>query len=168
MFDMREEGEADARKLAQMMQNLGVFISIKPKIKQTAKVLYYPCYSSPYVLSFLFKQFISNFSCYKVCTFICFFKHFLGSYFLGIVVFDDIWVMTCSPVWDISQSVVVKGLERNISSVYEARHLLLGLDSAEVGMTTKLTPDPMLPGNGLTNYWLSMLLQQLRLSDQSK
>ncbi|XP_046907579.1 bicaudal C homolog 2 [Hypomesus transpacificus] len=101
MFDMREEGEADARKLAQMMQNLGVFISIKPKIKQTAK------------------------------------------------------------------SVVVKGLERNISSVYEARHLLLGLDSAEVGMTTKLTPDPMLPGNGLTNYWLSMLLQQLRLSDQS-
>ncbi|XP_062332295.1 bicaudal C homolog 2 [Osmerus eperlanus] len=101
MFDMREEGEADARKLAQLMQNLGVFISIKPKIKQTAK------------------------------------------------------------------SVVVKGLERNISSVYEARHLLLGLDSAEVGMTTKLTPDPMLPGNGLTNYWLSMLLQQLRLSDQS-
>lgn len=38
MFDMREDGEADPCKLAQMMQNLGVFISVKPKIKQTSKV----------------------------------------------------------------------------------------------------------------------------------
>lgn len=38
MFDMREDGEADSSKLAQMMQNLGVFISVKPKIKQTSKV----------------------------------------------------------------------------------------------------------------------------------
>lgn len=38
MFDMREDGEADSNKLAQMMQNLGVFISIKPKVKQTSKV----------------------------------------------------------------------------------------------------------------------------------
>uniref|UniRef100_A0A8C9R3Z2 Bicaudal C homolog 2 n=1 Tax=Scleropages formosus TaxID=113540 RepID=A0A8C9R3Z2_SCLFO len=37
MFDMRENGEVDSRKLAQIMQNLGVFISIKPKVKQTAK-----------------------------------------------------------------------------------------------------------------------------------
>lgn len=38
MFDMREDGEADSNKLAQMMQNLGVFISVKPKVKQTSKV----------------------------------------------------------------------------------------------------------------------------------
>ncbi|XP_036798745.1 bicaudal C homolog 2 isoform X3 [Oncorhynchus mykiss] len=99
MFDMREDGEADPRKLAQMMQSLGVFISVKPKVKQTAK------------------------------------------------------------------SVVVKGLERNISSLYEARRLLLGLESSEVAMTTKMNSDPRLAGNGLTNYWLNMLLQQLRLSD---
>lgn len=39
MFEMKEEGESDPRKLAQMMQSLGVFISVKPKAKQTAKVL---------------------------------------------------------------------------------------------------------------------------------
>uniref|UniRef100_UPI003AAC04B5 bicaudal C homolog 2 n=1 Tax=Centroberyx gerrardi TaxID=166262 RepID=UPI003AAC04B5 len=100
MFDMREDGEADPRKLAQMMQNLGVFISVKPKVKQTSK------------------------------------------------------------------SVVVKGLERNISSLYEARRLLLGLDSCETAKVTKMTPDPLLTGSGLTNYWLNMLLQQLRLSEQ--
>ncbi|KTG04561.1 hypothetical protein cypCar_00033654, partial [Cyprinus carpio] len=71
MFDLKDEGESNPRKLAQIMQNLGVFISVKPKVKQTAK------------------------------------------------------------------SVVVKGLERNISSQYEARCLLLGLDSTEVSMTTK-------------------------------
>uniref|UniRef100_A0A8C1PGS1 Bicaudal C homolog 2 n=1 Tax=Cyprinus carpio TaxID=7962 RepID=A0A8C1PGS1_CYPCA len=71
MFDLKDEGESNPRKLAQMMQNLGVFISVKPKVKQTVK------------------------------------------------------------------SVVVKGLERNISSQYEARRLLLGLDSTEVSMTTK-------------------------------
>lgn len=38
MFDMREDGEADSSKLAQMMQKLGVFISVKPKVKQTSKV----------------------------------------------------------------------------------------------------------------------------------
>ena len=38
MFDMKEDGEADPRKLAQTMQSLGVFISVKPKVKQTAKV----------------------------------------------------------------------------------------------------------------------------------
>jgi len=38
MFDIREDGEADPCKLAQMMQNLGVFISVKPKVKQTSKV----------------------------------------------------------------------------------------------------------------------------------
>ncbi|KAJ8246889.1 hypothetical protein GJAV_G00256490 [Gymnothorax javanicus] len=37
MFDMREDGESDPRKLGQMMQSLGVFISVKPKVKQTAK-----------------------------------------------------------------------------------------------------------------------------------
>lgn len=41
MFDMREDGEADPCKLAQMMQNLGVFISVKPKVKQTSKVQLY-------------------------------------------------------------------------------------------------------------------------------
>lgn len=39
MFDMREDGDADPCKLAQMMQSLGVFISVKPKVKQTSKVL---------------------------------------------------------------------------------------------------------------------------------
>lgn len=38
MFDMREDGDTDPCKLAQMMQNLGVFISVKPKVKQTSKV----------------------------------------------------------------------------------------------------------------------------------
>lgn len=41
MFDMREDGEADPCKLVQMMQNLGVFISVKPKIKQTSKVQFW-------------------------------------------------------------------------------------------------------------------------------
>ncbi|CAK6956604.1 bicaudal C homolog 2 [Scomber scombrus] len=100
MFDMREDGEADPCKLAQMMQNLGVFISVKPKIKQTSK------------------------------------------------------------------SVVVKGLERNISYLYEARRLLLGLDSSETTRVTEMTSDPMLSSSGLTSYWLNMLLQQLGLSEQ--
>ncbi|XP_041845285.1 bicaudal C homolog 2 [Melanotaenia boesemani] len=100
MFDMREDGEADPCKLAQIMQNLGVFISVKPKVKQTSK------------------------------------------------------------------SVVVKGLERNISCLYEARCLLLGLDSCETAKLTGVKPDLVLPGSGLTNYWLNMLLQQLRLSEQ--
>nr|XP_046263164.1 bicaudal C homolog 2 [Scatophagus argus] len=100
MFDMREDGEADPCKLAQMMQNLGVFISVKPKVKQTSK------------------------------------------------------------------SVVVKGLERNISCLYESRRLLLGLDSCETAKVTEMTPDPTLAGSGLTNYWFNMLLQQLRLSEQ--
>uniref|UniRef100_A0A3Q3E6D8 Bicaudal C homolog 2 n=1 Tax=Labrus bergylta TaxID=56723 RepID=A0A3Q3E6D8_9LABR len=100
MFDMREDGEADPCKVAQMMQNLGVFISVKPKVKQTSK------------------------------------------------------------------SVVVKGLERNISSLYEARRLLLGLDSCETSKVTEINPDPTLAGSGLTSYWLNMLLQQLRLSEQ--
>ncbi|KAF7668010.1 hypothetical protein LDENG_00036990 [Lucifuga dentata] len=101
MFDMREDGEADPCKLAQMMQNLGIFISIKPKVKQTSK------------------------------------------------------------------SVVVKGLERNISCLYEARRMLLGLDACETATVTEVTSDPMLAGCGLTNYWLNMLLQQLRLSEQT-
>ncbi|CAB1450465.1 unnamed protein product [Pleuronectes platessa] len=100
MFDMREDGEADPCKLAQMMQDLGVFISVKPKVKQTSK------------------------------------------------------------------SVVVKGLERNISCLYEARRLLLGLESCETAKLIEVTPDPMLSGSELTNYWLNMLLQQLRLSEQ--
>ncbi|XP_037833202.1 bicaudal C homolog 2 isoform X2 [Kryptolebias marmoratus] len=100
MFDMREDGEADLCKLAQMMQNLGVFISVKPKVKQTSK------------------------------------------------------------------SVVVKGLEKNISCLYEARRLLLGLDACETAKLSTPNPDLMIPGTGLTNYWLNMLLQQLRLSDQ--
>lgn len=68
----------------------------------------------------------------------------------------------------IYQSVVVKGLERNISCLYEARRLLLGLDSCETAKVTEMTPDPMLAGSGLTNYWLNMLLQQLRLSEQGE
>lgn len=68
----------------------------------------------------------------------------------------------------IYQSVVVKGLERNISCIYEARRLLLGLDSCETAKVTEMTPDPVLAGSGLTNYWLNMLLQQLRLSEQGE
>ncbi len=68
----------------------------------------------------------------------------------------------------IYQSVVVKGLERNISCLYEARRLLLGLDSCETAKVTELTPDPLLAGSGLTHYWLNMLLQQLRLSEQGE
>ncbi|XP_076861972.1 bicaudal C homolog 2 isoform X2 [Brachyhypopomus gauderio] len=37
MFEIKEEGESDPHRLAQMMQNLGVFISVKPKVKQAAK-----------------------------------------------------------------------------------------------------------------------------------
>lgn len=68
----------------------------------------------------------------------------------------------------ICQSVVVKGLERNISCLYEARRLLLGLDSCEIAKVIEVTPDPTLAGSGLTNYWLNMLLQQLRLSEQGE
>uniref|UniRef100_A0A8C7XLQ5 Bicaudal C homolog 2 n=1 Tax=Oryzias sinensis TaxID=183150 RepID=A0A8C7XLQ5_9TELE len=100
MFDMREDGAADPCTLAQMMQNLGVFISVKPKVKQTSK------------------------------------------------------------------SVVVKGLERNISNIYEARRALLGLDSSEHAKINGVSHDPVLPGGGVTNYWLNMLLHQLRLSEQ--
>ncbi|KAI7801568.1 bicaudal C homolog 2 [Triplophysa rosa] len=99
MFDMKDEGESDPRKLAQMMQNLGVFISIKPKVKQTAK------------------------------------------------------------------SVVLKGLERNIANLYKARSLLLGLDSSEVSKTTKPPVDPLVANNGMTGYWLNILMQQLRLTE---
>uniref|UniRef100_A0A3P9MAC4 Bicaudal C homolog 2 n=1 Tax=Oryzias latipes TaxID=8090 RepID=A0A3P9MAC4_ORYLA len=100
MFDMREDGAADPCTLAKMMQNLGVFISVKPKVKQTSK------------------------------------------------------------------SVVVKGLERNISNIYEARRALLGLDSSEHAKINGVSHDPVLPGGGVTNYWLNMLLQQLCLSEQ--
>nr|XP_055033276.1 bicaudal C homolog 2 isoform X1 [Misgurnus anguillicaudatus] len=109
MFDLKDEGESEPRKLTQMMQNLGVFISIKPKVKQTAK------------------------------------------------------------------SVVVKGLERNIVNLYKARRLLLGLDSSDVSMTTKnlcevsmatkSSVDPLVANNGMTGYWLNILMQQLRLTE---
>ncbi|XP_048058692.1 bicaudal C homolog 2 isoform X1 [Megalobrama amblycephala] len=109
MFDLKDEGDSDPRKLAQMMQSLGVFISVKPKVKQTAK------------------------------------------------------------------SVVVKGLERNIINLYEARRLLLGLDSSEVSVmtknlsdvsvTTKTPVDPLVANNGITSYWLNLLMQQLCLTE---
>lgn len=73
------------------------------------------------------------------------------------------------------QSVVVKGLERNIVNLYEARRLLLGLDSSEVSVTTKnlsdvsvttKTPvDPLVANNGITSYWLNLLMQQLCLTE---
>lgn len=66
----------------------------------------------------------------------------------------------------ICQSVVVKGLERNISCLYEARRLLLGLESSETSREIEVNPDPMLTRNGLTNNLLNILLQQLRLSEQ--
>lgn len=75
----------------------------------------------------------------------------------------------------VSQSVVVKGLERNIANLYEARRLLLGLDSCEVSMATKdsyevsIVPksaiDPLLANSGVTNYWLNMLMQQLHVTE---
>uniref|UniRef100_A0A4W4G1U1 SAM domain-containing protein n=1 Tax=Electrophorus electricus TaxID=8005 RepID=A0A4W4G1U1_ELEEL len=37
MFEIKDEGESDPHRLAQMMQNLSVFISVKPKVKQAAK-----------------------------------------------------------------------------------------------------------------------------------
>ncbi|TRY91333.1 hypothetical protein DNTS_030139 [Danionella cerebrum] len=126
MFDLKDEGESDPRKLGQMMQNLGVFISVKPKLKQTTKVQY--------------------------------FRH--------RVPLTQGQTLT---------SVVVKGLERNIGNVYEARRLLLGLDSNEVSMGTKSVSEtsPMssssletlLANGGITGYWLNLLMQQLRLSD---
>ncbi|XP_015235705.1 PREDICTED: protein bicaudal C homolog 1-B-like [Cyprinodon variegatus] len=100
MFDMREDGEENPCKLTQMMQNLGVFISVKPKVKQTSK------------------------------------------------------------------SVVVKGLERDITCIYEARRLLLGLDSCDTANINTANPDLISPGGGLANYWLDLLLQQLHLSEQ--
>ncbi len=69
--------------------------------------------------------------------------------------------------------MVIKGLERNIGSLYEARRLLLGLDSTEVSMTTKnvsevttKTPvDPLVTNNGITSYWINVLMQHLRLTE---
>ncbi|XP_015205284.2 bicaudal C homolog 2 [Lepisosteus oculatus] len=98
MFDMKEDGDVDPSKLSQMMQNLGVFISVKPKVKQTTK------------------------------------------------------------------SVVVKTLERNVLNLYEVRRLLLGLETIEVPVAVKPTCDIPLT-NGLTNYWLNLIMQQLGLAD---
>lgn len=66
------------------------------------------------------------------------------------------------------QSVVVKGLERNITCLYEARRLLLGLDSCETTKVTPMTSDPVLTNNGPSHHWLNVLLQQLRLSEQGE
>ncbi|XP_058852135.1 protein bicaudal C homolog 1-A-like [Acipenser ruthenus] len=98
MFDLKEDAEVEPHKLSQMMQNLGVFISVKPKVKQAAK------------------------------------------------------------------SVVVKSLERNTVNLYEARRLLLGLETSEVAMAIKPACDIPLT-NGLTNYWLNLISQQLSLTD---
>lgn len=38
MFDMKEEIEVDPQFIAQLMEQLDVFISIKPKPKQPSKV----------------------------------------------------------------------------------------------------------------------------------
>ncbi|MBN3276201.1 BICC1 protein, partial [Polyodon spathula] len=100
MFDLKEDAEVEPHKLSQMMQNLGVFISIKPKVKQAAK------------------------------------------------------------------SVVVKSLERNTVNLYEARRLLLGLETSEVAMAIKPACDIPLT-NGLTNYWLNLITQQLNLTDSA-
>ncbi|MBN3321281.1 BICC1 protein, partial [Atractosteus spatula] len=102
MFDMKEDGDVDPSKLSQMMQNLGVFISVKPKVKQTTKV-----------------------------------------------------------------SFVVKTLERNVLNLYEVRRLLLGLETIEVPVAVKPTCDIPLT-NGLTNYWLNLIMQQLGLADAGK
>lgn len=64
--------------------------------------------------------------------------------------------------------MVVKGLERNISCLYEARRLLLLLDSCETAEVTEMAPEPAAAGGGLASYWLNMLLQQLRLSEQGE
>lgn len=79
----------------------------------------------------------------------------------GILTEESVWMC-------IHQSVVVKGLERNISNIYEARRALLGLDSSEHAKINGVSHDPVLPGGGVTNYWLNMLLQQLRLSEQGE
>lgn len=65
------------------------------------------------------------------------------------------------------QSVVVKGLERNVSCLYEARRQLLGLDACESAKVTQMTPDPALGWQGQVD-WFNMLLQQLRLSEQGE
>lgn len=64
--------------------------------------------------------------------------------------------------------MVVKGLERNISCLYEARRQLLGLDACNSAKVTQMTPDPALASSGPSNYWFNMLLQQLRLSEQGE
>lgn len=55
MFDLKDEGDSDPRKLAQMMQNLGVFISVKPKVKQTAKVLQHSTHNAPVKKRYAYK-----------------------------------------------------------------------------------------------------------------
>uniref|UniRef100_H3B0X9 K Homology domain-containing protein n=1 Tax=Latimeria chalumnae TaxID=7897 RepID=H3B0X9_LATCH len=101
MFDMKEDIEVDPQKNNQLMEKFGVFISIKPKPKQTAK------------------------------------------------------------------SVVVKSLERNMLHIYEARQLLLGLESNEVTLTTKSADEVSLP-NEVPSHWLNLLTQQLSLTEQGK
>lgn len=64
--------------------------------------------------------------------------------------------------------MVVKGLERNIACLYEARRQLLGLDACNSAKVTQMTPDPALASSGPSNYWFNMLLQQLRLSEQGE
>lgn len=55
MFDMKEEIEVDPQFIAQLMEQLDVFISIKPKPKQPSKVgseygLRKPCITSHSIL----------------------------------------------------------------------------------------------------------------------
>lgn len=76
--------------------------------------------------------------------------------------------MSILPLVNTVQSVVVKGLEKNMTCLYEARRLLLGLDSCDTVKVTPMTPDPVLANNGPSNHWLNMLLQQLRLSEQGE
>ncbi|XP_043924910.1 protein bicaudal C homolog 1-like isoform X2 [Protopterus annectens] len=55
-----------------------------------------------------------------------------------------------------AKSVIVKGLERNVLQIYEARKLLLGLECSALGPTPGIVPL-----NGISNHWITAYLQQL-------
>lgn len=89
LFDIKEEMEVASQVVTTLMEQLDVFISIKPKPKQPSRVI--------------------NIKLFCV-------------YVLHLASVTD--------YMSLSQSVIVKSVERNAGSMYEVRMILLGLESS--------------------------------------
>ncbi|XP_026115955.1 protein bicaudal C homolog 1-B-like isoform X1 [Carassius auratus] len=113
LFDIKEEMEVASQVITTLMEQLDVFISIKPKPKQPRKV----------VNSQLF--------CVHM-----------------------VHLASVTDYMSLSQSVIVKSVERNAGSMYEVRRILLGLESScvpppisHVAVNGHAPASPPLPGS---------------------